>query len=208
MAKKALILVDLQNDFMPGGALEVKEGDKILPSVNELLNHSFDLIIASKDWHPRDHGSFAAVHGKKPGEHIKLHGLDQILWPVHCVQDSKGAEFSPGWETSKIQKVFYKGTDKNVDSYSAFFDNGHQNPTGLDAFLKENKITDIYVAGLTTEYCVKYSVIDASKMGFNIYVVEDACRGVNLKPNDIKDAIDEMRQVGAHIVKCKDIIGK
>lgn len=202
---KALILVDLQNDFMPGGSLEVKEGFDILPVVNKLLNYNFDVIVATKDWHPKDHGSFASNHHKHPGERVSLEGLEQILWPDHCIQGSRGAEFASGWDSHKIHKVIYKGTDKNVDSYSTFFDNGHRKSTGLFDYLKEHNIKDIFIAGLATDYCVKYSVLDATKLGFNIYVVEDGCRGVNLEAEDSKKALDEMRKVGAKIIKSKDL---
>lgn len=202
---RALLLVDVQNDFLPGGALGVKGGDQILPVIHGLLNKPFDLIVASKDWHPRNHGSFAANHGRKEGEVINLNGLEQILWPIHCVQGTYGAEFGPGWDKEKVQKVFYKGTDKDVDSYSAFYDNGHRKSTGLNEYLKEKKIKDIYIAGLTTDYCVKYSVLDASKLQFNCYVIIDACRAVNLKQGDEKQAITEMEEAGARILSSRDV---
>lgn len=197
---KALVLVDIQNDFLPGGALAIREGDQILSIVNLLLAQDFDLIVATKDWHPQDHGSFAVNHGKTPGEHINLYGLDQILWPVHCVQGTAGAEFAPGWDTAKVQKVFFKGTDRTIDSYSAFFDNGHKKETGLATYLKQHHVDDIYFGGLATDYCVKYSVLDAIKIGFRCHVVKEACRGVNLTPGDDLKALDEMRRAGAEIV--------
>jgi nicotinamidase/pyrazinamidase len=203
---KALLLVDIQNDFLPGGALAVKEGDQIIPLINKLLEQNFDVIVATKDWHPADHGSFAAVHNKKPGDIINLYGLEQILWPVHCVQGSRGAEFSSKWNSSKVGKVFYKGTDKNIDSYSTFFDNGHLKSTELDTYLKEKKITDIYIAGLATDYCVKYSVLDAAELGYHSFVIADACRGVNLRPGDSERAIDEMRHAGATIINTHDVL--
>lgn len=203
---RALILVDLQNDFMPGGDFAVREGDRILPVINQLLNHPFDVIVATKDWHPKDHGSFARTHGKTPGQRIQLEGLEQILWPVHCVQETKGAEFYPGWDISKVQKVFFKGIDKNIDSYSTFFDNGKRRSTGLDIYLKEKGIKTIYIAGLTTDYCIKYSVIDALHLGFDTYVVIDACRGINLHPDDTKKAIEEMIRAGAHIVTSEKLL--
>ena len=164
---KALLLVDLQNDFLPGGALAVPEGDQVISVVNSLLKKKiFDCIVASKDCHPLDHGSFAVAHGRQAGQEIDLFGLKQILWPVHCVQGTQGAEFDPGLDTSKIEKIFYKGVEKNIDSYSAFFDNGHRRETGLQAYLHERGVRDLYVAGLATDYCVKYSVLDAAKMGF------------------------------------------
>lgn len=198
---KALILVDIQNDFLPGGALAVARGDEILSVVNDLLKKPFDLIIATKDWHPLDHGSFASNHGKEPGEHITLEGLDQILWPVHCVQETWGSEFAPGWDTKKINKIIYKGTDTNIDSYSTFYDNGHRRSTGLDKYLTDNKIREVYIAGLATDYCVKYSVLDALAHGFDIFVFKDACRGVNLNPDDSQKALDVMKKAGAHLIE-------
>lgn len=201
----ALILVDIQHDFLPGGALAVKGGDEIIPLLNKLTQLPFDLIIASKDWHPIDHGSFAITHGKLPGEHCLLEGLDQILWPVHCVQGTFGSEFSQELKKDKIDQVFYKGTDRKIDSYSTFFDNGHRKSTGLGEFLKEKKIKNLYIAGLTTDYCVKYSVLDALKLGFSITVIVDACRGVNLTEGDEKKALDEMRRAGAKICTSQEV---
>jgi nicotinamidase/pyrazinamidase len=203
--KKALLLVDLQNDFFPGGALPVKEGDAILPVINKLLEKDWELVIASVDWHPVNHGSFATTHGKKEGDVITLEGLKQTLWPVHCVQNTPGAQFAPGWETNKIDTIFYKGTDQNIDSYSTFFDNGHRKSTGLEQYLKKNSVTDIYLVGLATDYCVKYSALDAKKLGFNTFVILDGCRGIDLKPNDVENAIDEMKAVGVDLIHYKDM---
>jgi len=202
---RALLLVDVQNDFMPGGALAVKDGDQIIPVLNELLKMKFDAILATKDWHPQDHGSFAASHGKEPGEKIDLFGLEQILWPVHCVQGTKGAEFALGWDVGKVEKVFYKGIDKTIDSYSTFYDNGHRRTTGLELYLREKGIKDLYVAGLATDYCVKYSVLDAATLGFNAYVIKDGCKAINLQKEDEEQAFQQMREAGAHIITSKDI---
>jgi len=191
-----LLLVDLQNDFFPGGALAVPEGDLILPTVNGLLE-KFDLVVATQDWHPKEHGSFAANHpGKKPGDVIELAGLRQILWPVHCVQDMPGAELHPALDRTAIDRVFRKGTNPNIDSYSGFFDNGRQRSTGLGEYLKSHNVTRIYLCGLATDYCVKFTTLDAVALGFETYLIEDACRGVNLHPGDVEQAIDEMRQNG------------
>ncbi len=203
---KALIIVDMQNDFLPGGALGVHQGDEVIPIINKLQDLDFDVIIATKDWHPHDHGSFASTHGKKEGEHINLAGIDQILWPAHCVQETSGAELSSLLKKDKIEKVFHKGTDKMIDSYSTFFDNGHRKSTGLDTFLQKKNIKDIYIAGLATDYCVKYSALDALKLGFNTFVIEDACKGVNLQKEDSKKALEEIRNAGAHIIKSKDLL--
>jgi nicotinamidase/pyrazinamidase len=197
----ALILTDIQNDFVPGGALGVKEGGQIVPIVNRLQSH-FDLVVATQDWHPPNHGSFAATHpGKKPGDVIELDGLPQILWPVHCVQNTVGAAFVPALDMKQVAEVFQKGTHPKIDSYSSFFDNGHRKATGLADFLKTHRVTDVFIVGLATDYCVKFSALDAIGLGFKAHVIEEACRGVNLKQGDVAKAIEEMRQAGVEIVK-------
>ncbi|MBD8490766.1 bifunctional nicotinamidase/pyrazinamidase [Echinicola sp. CAU 1574] len=197
---EALLIVDVQNDFLPGGALAVTEGDKIIPIINK-LQEKFDFIIATQDWHPADHKSFAANHtGKKPGEVIKLGGTDQMLWPVHCVQESEGAEFHAALDRSKWKKVFRKGLNPLVDSYSGFFDNKKKEDTGLTAFLHENGITDVYVTGLAADYCVKFTVLDALKEGFDTYLIKDATKAVNLSPNDYDNALKEMNKSGAEVL--------
>jgi nicotinamidase/pyrazinamidase len=201
----ALLLVDIQNDFMPGGSLPVPEGDRILPLVQEIVHYPFDIIIATKDWHPIDHRSFAVNHNQKPGSHIQLAGLDQILWPSHCVQGTIGADFSHGWDTTCIDKVVYKGTDPFIDSYSAFFDNGHRKSTELELFLKEKGIKKLFFAGLATDYCVKYSVLDALRLGFKSYVIMESCRGINLHPHDIENSLVEMNQAGAILISFSDL---
>ena len=193
---KALILVDLQNDFFPGGALEVKGGDRILFAINELLKMSFDLVVATKDWHPKGHISFASTHHKKPGEMIEVRGVPQILWRDHCVQGTQGSEFAPGWPSERVNEVFLKGTSHDIDSYSTFFDNGHLKSTGLEDYLRKNQIDTIYLAGLTTEYCVAYSALDALELGFKVYVVEEGCCGVELHPGDSQRAIEKMKKAG------------
>lgn len=203
---KALLLVDLQNDFFPGGALGVAEADKILPAVNALLALPFDCIVATKDWHPATHGSFAVNHaGRNVGEHINLGGIDQILWPTHCVQETHGAEFAPFWDSSKVEKITYKGTDPLIDSYSAFYDNEHRQSTHLEDYLRERGVEQIFIAGLATDYCVKYTVFDALSLGFQPIVVVDACRGVNLREGDSERALAEMQQRGAHLILSKDV---
>jgi nicotinamidase/pyrazinamidase len=202
---KTLILVDIQNDFIPGGTLPVPEGDRIVPLVNRLQDR-FDLVVATQDWHPADHGSFAANHpGRKPGEVIDFHGLRQILWPVHCVQNTPGAAFVAGLETRRISRVFQKGTDPTIDSYSGFFDNGRRKATGLGDCLKEKGATDVYICGLATDYCVKFTVLDARSLGFKTFLIEDASRGVNLKPGDVKAAVEEMRRAGVIVVTSEGI---
>lgn len=204
---QALIIVDMQNDFLPTGALPVKEGDQIIPIINALQSH-FPLVVATKDWHPKNHGSFAVNHHKKPGEVILLEGIPQILWPVHCVENTAGAAFAPQLHTSRIEKIFYKGIDPHYDSYSAFFDNAHKRSTGLNEFLKSKKVSQVYLAGLATDYCVKYSVLDAIREGFDVSLIADACRGVNLKKGDSETAIEEMRLAGVHILNSQFFINK
>jgi nicotinamidase/pyrazinamidase len=205
---KALIIVDLQNDFLPGGALPVPHGDEVIPLANE-LRRRFDLVVATQDWHPPDHGSFAANHpGKKPGDRIMLDGIEQILWPVHCVQHTYGAVFAPSFDTSRIAHVFHKGIDPKIDSYSTFFDNAHRRETGLADYLKKRTINDIYLMGLALDYCVKYSTLDARQLGLNTHVIIDGCRGIELEPGDIDRALDEMKRVGAVLLQSSDLPDK
>jgi nicotinamidase/pyrazinamidase len=201
----ALLLVDLQNDFLPGGALGVKDGDSILPVINKLLKHPFDLIIGSKDWHPADHVSFADSHGKKINDVIEVNGRRQALWPKHCVQGTHGAEYSDRWDHSKIKKEFHKGTQKNLDSYTAFFDDGVSRSTGLQEYLQSKGIKDLYIAGLTTEYCVKATALDALKLGYNVYVVLDGCKPINVQPDDEEQAVKEMLQAGASLIYSNEL---
>jgi nicotinamidase/pyrazinamidase len=199
--KKALVLVDLQNDFIPGGSLAVREGDAVIPVANAVQKKPWDVIVATQDWHPKNHGSFASNHrGKHPGDMITLGGLPQVLWPDHCVQGSRGAEFHPVLDRSRVTKVFRKGTDPEIDSYSTFFDNAHRKSTGVGDYLKGENVTDVYLLGLATDYCVKYSALDAVHLGFRTHVVIDGCRGVELSPGDTKAAVEEMRRAGVEIV--------
>ena len=202
---KALIIVDLQNDFLPGGALPVPHGDEVIAVANELQRH-FEFVLATKDWHPADHGSFAANHtGKKPGDRVILDGIEQILWPVHCVQNTHGAEFASAFDTSRIADIFHKGIDPLIDSYSTFFDNAHRRHTGLADYLKKRSIKEIYLMGLALDYCVKYSALDARHLGLNTHVILDGCRGIGLEPDDIDRALDEMKRAGATILKSSDL---
>ncbi|MFV1966027.1 MAG: bifunctional nicotinamidase/pyrazinamidase [Pirellulaceae bacterium] len=202
----ALILVDLQNDFLPGGSLAVPHGDEVVPIANH-LQHSFDLVVASRDWHPPNHGSFADNHESRvPGDCVALDGLSQVLWPRHCVQGTDGARFAPDLDVRAIVRVFHKGTDSRVDSYSAFFDNGHRQATGLGDYLRLQGVTDVYLMGLATDYCVKFSSLDAHQLGFHCHVVEDGCRGVELRPGDIQSAFEEMRQAGVSITTSDAVI--
>jgi nicotinamidase/pyrazinamidase len=171
---KALILVDIQNDFLPGGALPVTNGDKIIPVVNKLLDF-FGLVVATQDWHPKDHKSFASNHvAKKPFDIIDLNGLKQTLWPDHCVQGSAGADFSRQLEMNKVEAIFRKGTDSEIDSYSAFYDNGHRKSTGLAGYLKERNVTEVFLTGLAGDICVYFTAMDSLEQGFKTFIIEDA----------------------------------
>jgi len=203
--KRALVLVDIQNDFIPGGALAVAEGHEVVPVANRVVKE-FEIVIATQDWHPENHGSFASQHaGKNPGETIELNGIPQVLWPDHCVQESRGAEFHPDLDTGIFTKVFRKGTDPAIDSYSGFFDNGHLRSTGMGEWLREAGVTDIWVMGLATDYCVKFTALDGVKLEFNVRLIEDGCRGVNLEPQDSESAIEEMRGAGVEIVTSDEL---
>jgi len=198
---RALILVDLQYDFCPGGALAVPRGDATIEVANRLLPH-FSTVVATQDWHPADHASFATQHpGKRPGDVIELGGVPQVLWPPHCVQGSHGAELHQDLARAKITEVFPKGTDRTIDSYSGFFDNGHQKPTGLAEWLRERWITRVYVMGLATDYCVKATALDARELGFETWLIEDGCRPVERAAGDGERAIAEMRGAGCAIVE-------
>lgn len=183
----ALLLIDLQNDFCKNGALAVPQGDDVIAIANTLMPH-FSTVIATQDWHPNNHTSF------------------ESLWPVHCVQESVGAQFHPELNTSSIDFVTQKGMDINIDSYSAFYDNAHLKSTGLTTQLREKKIDILYVMGLATDYCVKFTCLDARKDGFTVCLIEDGCRGVNLQENDVKNALDELQSAGVHFIKSKNIV--
>ncbi|MCG8334057.1 MAG: bifunctional nicotinamidase/pyrazinamidase [Proteobacteria bacterium] len=201
---RALLLVDIQNDFAPTGALPVPEGDQVVPVVNGIQD-KFDLVVATQDWHPQDHQSFAVYHGKNPGEMIMLNGIEQILWPVHCVQESTGAQFIAGLNMNRVQKIVQKGLDPQVDSYSGFFDNDHKSATGLGDFLKEKGVEEVYVTGLALDYCVKFTAMDSNQLGFKTKVIVDATRAVNISDGDGDKAIDDMKAAGIEIVESKDV---
>lgn len=195
----ALLLIDIQNDFCPGGALAVPDGDSVVEVANR-LQPRFDLVIATQDWHPSDHGSFAANHpGRAPGEVIELGGQPQILWPTHCVQGSSGAAFHPGLDLDRVSAIVRKGTDPGIDSYSAFFDNGHLRTTGMAGLLREQGVDHIYLVGLATDYCVKFTALDGVREGFGATVLVDGCRGVELESGDVERALDEMQEEGVEI---------
>ena len=205
---KALILVDIQTDFLPGGALAVPDGDKIIAVVNR-LQAKFPLVVATQDWHPANHGSFAANHpGKNVFVQIELNGLPQTLWPVHCVQETPGAELASGLARDRIAKIFPKGTDAGIDSYSGLNDNGHRKSTGLGEWLLAKSVTEVFVCGLATDYCVKFTALDAAQMGFKTFFIEDASLGVNLQPKDVENAVAEMNRAGIVTVQSAELLTK
>lgn len=202
---RALIIVDVQFDFCPGGTLAVAGGDEVIEPINR-LSPSFDLVIATQDWHPRDHGSFAVNHGREPYETIELAGLPQTLWPVHCVQGERGAELHEALDRTRIERIFQKGSDPGIDSYSGFFDNGRRQATGLGDFLEERGVDEVFVSGLATDYCVMFTALDARELGLDTSVVIDACRGVELEPGDVGKAVKRMENAGVRIVTSEDLV--
>jgi len=203
-SNKALILVDIQNDFIKDGALEVKNGEEVIKVANDIMPE-FENIIATQDWHPKNHKSFAANNNKNIGDIIDLNGLSQFMWPNHCVQNTFGSELAKDLNKSSIQKIIYKGTDPEIDSYSGFFDNGHLKSTELNKYLKDNNITDLYIMGLATDYCVKFTAIDAFNLGYNTFLIEDGCRAVNINKDDSEKALKEMKELGIQIIQSKNI---
>jgi len=198
MAGKALIIIDVQNDFCPGGALAVDEGDKVVPVINRLMGE-FDHVIMTQDWHPADHSSFASQHaGKAPFEDIEMPYGTQRLWPDHCVQGSPGADFHPELDWTRAEMVIRKGFRKAIDSYSAFFENDHRTPTGLSGYLRERGLDDLTFVGLATDFCVAYSALDAVVEGFSARVVLEACRGIDMD-GSVAAMVARMREAGVMI---------
>ena len=190
----------------PGGPLGVPEGDQVIAVANK-LQPLFPIMAATQDWHPPSHGSFVVNHpGRKDYDSIELNGLPQILWPVHCVQHTWGAELASTLSREPILRVFPKGTDPAIDSYSGFFDNGHRKSTGLGEWLKVRAVSEVFVCGLATDYCVKFTALDAVRLGFKAHVVEDASRGVNLRPDDTVEAIQEMKQAGVGVIHSERVV--
>ncbi len=195
----ALILVDIQHDFLPGGALAVPEGDAVIAAANRLIQR-FPLVVATQDWHPAHHGSFASHSpGASVGSLGTLGGLPQVMWPDHCVQGTPGADFPVALDMRRVEAIFRKGTDPSVDSYSGFFDNGRQRRTGLAGYLRERGVTAVTVCGLATDYCVRFTALDALAEGFSVTLARAACRGVELRAGDVESAVAELRSAGATI---------
>jgi nicotinamidase/pyrazinamidase len=205
---KALIVVDIQNDFVEGGALEVKGGRSIIGTVNRLMEE-FGIVVATQDFHPANHGSFADNHpGQSLYSVIELDGLDQVLWPRHCVQGTAGAEFPPELDIRHFDKVVPKGTDPLIDSYSGFFDNGHRKSTGLADYLHGKGVSEVYIVGIATDFCVKYTALDAVAEGFITFLIEDACKGVDLSPGDVQNAIAEMEAAGVAVMQSSALLDR
>ena len=176
---KALIIVDVQVDFLPGGALEVPAGDVIIPVIN-MLQKDYDLVVATQDWHPADHGSFASQHpGSLVYDQVDLNGLEQTLWPDHCIQDTAGATFAAALDTRAVEAIFRKGTDKGIDSYSGFFDNGKQKTTGLHGYLQARGVTEVHICGLAADYCVYFTAMDSLEAGFKTAIVSRATKPID-----------------------------
>ena len=198
---KTLILVDIQNDFLPSGALAVTDGNQVISVANQLMP-KFDLVVATQDWHPVDHGSFASQHsGVQVGDSFMLNGVPQIAWPDHCIQNTRGAEFASSLNIDAIDHVVQKGTDREIDSYSGFFDNDQRSATGMEELLKKCGTTEVAVMGLATDYCVKFTALDSAKLGFKTKLILSGCRGVELQRGDIAAAVEEMRSANVQIVK-------
>lgn len=206
--RNALIVVDVQNDFLPNGALGSPAAAAVLAPINTLITMPFDLFVATQDWHPEHHCSFASTWNKKPGSSMIVNTVEQKLWPDHCIQNSFGADFSPALDTSRFDYIVHKGVHADIDSYSTFFDNQHKRKTGLNEYLREKRIQNLFFAGLATEYCVLYSVLDAIALGFTAYVVLEACCGIEIQSGDIEAAIKSMKAKGAHFVTVKEVYSR
>jgi nicotinamidase/pyrazinamidase len=202
---RALILVDIQNDFLPGGRLAVADGEGVVAVANRLMDHA-EVVVGTLDWHPAGHESFASAHGgRAPGELVELHGLPQVLWPDHCVQWTGGAAPAPGLDTARVRRFFTKGEDPAVDSYSGFWDNGRRHATGLAAWLQAQGVTEVLVCGLALDYCVKFTALDAHDAGFATTVVVDATRAVNLSDGDGAASVAALLAAGVQVVRSTEL---
>jgi nicotinamidase-related amidase len=203
--QRALLVVDVQNDFCPGGSLAVEEGDEIVPVINRIMP-LFQRIIATQDWHPADHVSFASTHpGRKPLDVVDAGGINQVLWPDHCVQGTRGAELHPRMDVRAVGLLVRKGMRRSLDSYSAFFENDRRTDTGLRHFLKGLKVRELFVCGLATDYCVLASVMDARRLGIRVTVIRDACRGVDFPRASVQQSLEAMRRAGAVIADSSEL---
>jgi nicotinamidase/pyrazinamidase len=203
---KALLIVDVQNDFCPGGALAVPGGDEVIEPINTLMN-SFDCVVQTQDWHPQDHLSFASNHSdKEPFSTTEMEYGEQVLWPDHCVQGTKGAKFHTDLRTKPSQLIVRKGFRKHIDSYSAFFENDQKTVTGLHGYFQERSVEELVVTGLATDFCVKWTVLDALKLGYKVTLAEDAVRGIDMD-GSVNEAMKEMKEAGVTVKNSNDISG-
>jgi nicotinamidase/pyrazinamidase len=194
-----LMVIDVQNDFCSGGALAVPDGEKVVPAINRIAQ-KFHNVVLTQDWHPRDHVSFASNHAhKRPYDKIQLAYGSQVLWPDHCVQDTTGADFHRSLHVPQASLVLRKGIHRNIDSYSALYENDHKTPTGLLGYLRERELKTVFVAGLAFDFCVRYSAEDARKAGFEVAVIEDACRGIDID-GSMAAAHHSLKSLGISIV--------
>jgi nicotinamidase/pyrazinamidase len=203
--KRALIIIDIQNDFCPGGSLPVPHGDEIVPVLNTLMGR-FEIVVATQDWHPAGHVSFASSHpGRRPFEEIELEGESQILWPDHCVPGTRGAELHPGLDIRPVVLILRKGWHKDMDSYSAFFENDRVTATGLENYLKGHGVRSVYLTGLAQDICVYYSAKDALRLGFDTFLIEDAARGLDLPPGSLARKMADLVKAGMHLIRSPDV---
>ncbi len=203
---KVLLLVDLQNDFLTGGAVPVPQGEAIIPIANQ-LEGCFKLVVATQDWHPANHKSFAPNHvAKQPGEVVVLKKRPQRLWPTHCVQSTRGSELASSLMLNRVNKIQRKGTDAEIDGYSAFFDEGQTHGTGLYEYLKDRKVKEVYVLGLGINHCVKATALDAVSLGFKTFLVEDVCRPFNFAPDETLTATEEMGKAGVSVIRSQELL--
>ena len=211
---KALILVDIQNDFCPGGALAVTKGDEVVTVANRLTERFNGLVVATQDWHPANHKSFRSNNNVPDSEIVgMLNGVPQVWWPNHCVQGTSGADFHRNLNMNRVAAVFRKGMNTQVDSYSGFFDNkailnGKETraTTGLANYLSGRGVTSVFVMGLATDYCVKFTALDSAALGFTTHLVVDGCRAVNLSPDDGDKAVVEMQAAGVKVVEARELL--
>lgn len=201
---RTLVIIDVQNDFTPGGSLEVEDGDLVVPVINQIMK-KFDLVVATQDWHPQNHASFASNHdGKQAFETIDLNGMEQTLWPDHCVQGSVGAEIHPDLDIRRVEAIFRKGTDPQIDSYSAFFDNGHLKRTGLAGYLREKGAHELYFCGLAADICVYFTIRDALQEGFSATLIEDAAKPLQHKK--YREIKEELLKDGVQVIQSDAIL--
>jgi nicotinamidase/pyrazinamidase len=201
----ALVVIDVQNDFCPGGPLAVTKGDQVIPAINRIMPR-FPLVVATKDWHPENHVSFASRQNEEPGTTIEVHGDTTVVWPDHCIQATEGAAFHPDLDTTRVNLVLHKGTKLDLDSYSAFFENDHETPTGLEYYLTGLGFERIVVVGLAEDVCVFFTARDARSIGFEVTVVADATRGVDMPEGNLDSARNEMSDAGVTFIQSAEIL--